>query len=131
MYLRSIEGAQDYISSLAPFKLRMPMCLNVLLRRGDSIHVTIKKAQGSSFWLPTASGEITPAPEDAHQPEYDPRPDLHRYEMEQCQANENQIGFNIAYSAYQKATRGDQLLSMGEFDDEGSVLFTSLMPNIC
>lgn len=65
--------------------------------------------------------DITLCLPDAMLREYDPQPDRHRYEMEQCQAAEDQVGFTIAFTAYQKATRGDALLSMGEFDDEGSV----------
>lgn len=44
------------VSEEAPFKIRMPQCLNALLQRGDNIECTIQKAQGSSFWLPVSSG---------------------------------------------------------------------------
>ena len=33
--------------------------------------------------------------------------------------SDDQIGFSLAFSAYQKAKRAELLLAMGDFDDEG------------
>jgi len=65
------------------------------------------------------NSEMTPISEDVIPAEYNPQPDQHRYEMEQCQQVDDQIGFTVSYAAFQKASRGDALLAMGEFDDEG------------
>lgn len=54
--LSSTDVDPMFVASQSPFKIRMPPCLNALLRRGDNVECTIRKAQGASFWLPLASG---------------------------------------------------------------------------
>jgi hypothetical protein len=39
-------------------------------------------------------------------------------EMERCRQMDDQVGFSLAAIAFNKAQRADQLLEMGEFDEE-------------
>jgi hypothetical protein len=70
------------------------------------------------------SGPLSPTREDLD-PEYQPHTEIHRFEMDRCLQMDDQVGLAHASVQLQKAERAEQLLEMGEFDDEGFVVARS------
>jgi hypothetical protein len=75
------------------------------------------------------SGPLSPTREDLD-PEYQPHTEIHRFEMDRCLQMDDQVGLVHASVQLQKAERADQLLEMGEFDDEGSLSLVLLLVSL-
>lgn len=58
-------------------------------------------------------------PEGRVSPEYMPQIEACEVEMERCHENGDSPGYTAAYEAFVKESRAAELLSFGEFDDEG------------